>query len=253
LSDNSLFDSEDDRAVENIVQKKTTRKWRPKKPKVARMWFNEANMLDPSQLCKGLCFIDMGQFRRALKSYHIIIGRDYKYLRNEPRQVNVCRQVEHCPFFMMASVVGKESTVMIRKVIEPHQCGTTNDSSRISSQWLAEVFEDDIRSDPDWKVTGLIDRVKRKYGVEISKQIAYRAQKIAAEKVLGNHKEQYKRIRDYCQTVVDKDPDSHVIVSTTDRTSQGLIPRFFGLFMCLNAQIQGFLNGCKPFIGKFQY
>jgi hypothetical protein len=123
----------------------------------------------------------------------------------------------------------------------------------MTAQGLAEVFEDDIRSDPDWKVTGLIDRVKRKYGVEISKQIAYRAQKIAAEKVLGNHKEQYKRIRDYCQTVVDKNPDSHMIVSTTDRTSQGLIPRFFGLFMCLNAQIQGFLNGCKPFIGKFQY
>jgi hypothetical protein len=89
--------------------------------------------------------------------------------------------------------------------------------------------------------------------VKISKQMAYRAQKIAAEKVLGNHKEHYKRIRDYCQTVVDKNPDSHVIVSTTSRTSQWLIPRLFWLFMCLNAQIQGFLNGCMPFIGKFQY
>jgi lauroyl/myristoyl acyltransferase len=144
------------------VQKKIARKWRPKKPKVTRMWFNGANMLDPSQLCKGICFTNMKQFRRALKSNHIIIGRDYKYLRNEPRQVNVCCQVEHCTFFMVASVVGKESTVMIRKVIEQHQCGTTNDSSRIINQWLAEVFEDDIRSDPDWKVTSLINRVKRK-------------------------------------------------------------------------------------------
>jgi hypothetical protein len=29
-------------------------------------------------------------------------------------------------------------------------------------------------------------------------------------------------------------------------------PRFHGLFMCLNASIEGFLNGCRPFIAKLQ-
>jgi hypothetical protein len=61
LSDNSLLNSEDDdRAVENIVQKKTARKWQPKKPKLTRMWFNEANMLDPSQLCKAFASLIWG-------------------------------------------------------------------------------------------------------------------------------------------------------------------------------------------------
>ena len=28
-------------------------------------------------------------------------------------------------------------------------------------------------------------------------------------------------------------------------------PRFYGLFFCLHAQIEGFKNGCMPFIGKY--
>lgn len=139
---------------------------------------------------------------------------------------------------------------MIRKLEEPHTCGTTNQSSRIDTTWIAKVFEEEIRSDPDWKIQGLIDEIQRRYGVEITKMMAYRARAKAGEVVLGNHKAQYKRIRDYCQTVIDKNPGSVVRVATINRVNEGLNPRFFGLFMCLKAQIDGFLNGCRPFIGQ---
>lgn len=59
------------------------------------------------------------------------------------------------------------------------------------------------------------------------------------------------RIRDYLQTVIDKNPGSTAVVSTVDRIALGMNPRFYGLFICLNAQRQGFLDGCRPFIGKF--
>lgn len=46
-------------------------------------------------------------------------------------------------------------------------------------------------------MTAFMDDAMRKYGVEVSKMMAYRARSKAAEVVLGNHKKQYLRIRDY--------------------------------------------------------
>uniref|UniRef100_A0A0A9CVT4 Transposase MuDR plant domain-containing protein n=1 Tax=Arundo donax TaxID=35708 RepID=A0A0A9CVT4_ARUDO len=228
-----LCSEDDDRAVKD-VHMKAVKKRRPKKCQV-RIWFNVAKMLDPSQFCKGLCFTDMDQVRFALQSYDIVNGRDYRFLRNEPRYVMVRCQSEFCPFYLIASKISKEPTVMIRRLEEPHTCGTTSETSRISSNWVANVFEEQIRSDPDWKVQDLIDEIQRKYGVEITKMMAYRARAKAGEIVLGNHKAQYKRIRDYCQTVIDKNPKSIVRVATINYVDQGLNPRFFGLFMCLKA------------------
>ena len=44
--------------------------------------------------------------------------------------------------------------------------------------------------------------------------MAYRARTKARDMVLGDHKKQYYRIRDYLQTVIDKNPGSRCIVTT---------------------------------------
>jgi len=42
-----------------------------------------------------------------------------------------------------------------------------------------------------------MDEEYRKHGVEITKNMDYRTRSKACETMLGNHKEQYRRIRDY--------------------------------------------------------
>jgi hypothetical protein len=44
--------------------------------------------------------------------------------------------------------------------------------------------------------------------------MAYRAKSKAIDMVLGDHKKQYYRIRDYLQIVIDKNPGSRCIVTT---------------------------------------
>lgn len=63
----------------------------------------------------------------ALKSYHIVQSRDYKYLRNDKDRVKVCCVCKTCPFFMLASQIAGEPTVVLRKMIDPHTCGITMD------------------------------------------------------------------------------------------------------------------------------
>ena len=83
--------------------------------------------------------------------------------------------------------------------------------------------------------------------------MAYRAKNKALEAIQGHADEQYLRIKDYLQTVMDKNNGSRCHVATilpVKKANQPQKnPRFHGLFFALHAQIEGFKNGCRPFIG----
>ncbi|KAM3349245.1 hypothetical protein ACQJBY_022378 [Aegilops geniculata] len=218
-------------------------------PLPTRVWYDEGRFLGGEQLCLHMCFVNMHQYRRALKNYHILQSRDYMYLRNDRDRVNVCCVNEHCQFYMTASAIKREETVCIRKMVLPHTCGITYATSRVDSTWLSNKYENNFRGDPDWKISALIDTTKRNHGVDITPMMAYRARNKAADIVLGNHKQQYVRIRDYLQTVLDTNPGSRCIVTTVQQPPPAMNPRFHGLFFCVNAAKEGFLHGCRPFIG----
>ena len=58
------------------------------------------------------------------------------------------------------------------------------------------------------------------------------------------------RLRDYLQAVLDTNPGSRCIVTTfEDPENPAPTPRFKYMFYCLAASKEGFLNGCRPFIG----
>jgi hypothetical protein len=100
-------------------------------------------------------------------------------------------------------------------------------------------------------VDTLIENSKQKYGVEVVKSKAYRARLKALQVVLGDHKAQYTRNRDYLQAVIDSNPGSRCIVTTRQLVEHPSPNHMFhGLFYYLNASKQGFLNGCRPFLGK---
>jgi hypothetical protein len=79
--------------------------------------------------------------------------------------------------------------------------------------------------------------------------MAYRTKAHAQRLVLGHHDDQYRRIRDYLQTLLDKNPGSIAVVRTEPGIADGLNPRFYGMFISFSAQIEGFLSGCRPFFG----
>ena len=118
-------------------------------------------------------------------------------------------------------------------------------------KWVAQASEQAFRTDPTTKIETLIDNAKEKYGVKVCKVMAYRARKEALRTVIGDELKQYKRLRDYLQTVIDTNPGSRCIVTTkvlAEHPSPN--PRFHGLFIALGGSIQGFLKGCRPFIGE---
>ena len=241
------------------------RKSRSKKQK-ERVWYDDKRENPEQQFMLKLCFKDVYQFRDALARLHITQVRNFHFHRNTPDRIIVwCKGKERygCKFYMTASTVGHEKTFCIRKMHLKHICPTDPSSSRVNSKWLSKVYVDEFRSNPDTIISTIVDKAKKDFGVEVPKRMAYRVRTKARNTVLGDHKRQYHRIRDYLQTVIDKNPGSRCIVTTVAGPTEDQLeamkkgvnvdiswkPRFHGLFFCVNAAKQGFLDGCRPFIG----
>uniref|UniRef100_A0ACD5YA64 Uncharacterized protein n=1 Tax=Avena sativa TaxID=4498 RepID=A0ACD5YA64_AVESA len=245
-----LIGADDDGAV--LESQIATRKYKSRaKPPKKRVYYDEMKENAHEQIQLDLCFHDVTQLRRVLDDYHIAYLRNFTYLKNNQDRVIACCSSEGtCAFMIYSSQIEGENTHCIRQINLPHTCGTNTDNSRITSTWIAKKYEDMIRSDPTMNISALMDAVMREHGVEISKHMAYRAKNKAIEAIEGHEDMRYLRIRDYLQTVMDKNPGSRCHVTTIRPTNKPeKNPRFHGLFFALYAQIDGFKNGCRPFIG----
>ena len=155
---------------------------------------------------------------------------------------------------MVASVIKGEKTFVIRKFRIRHTYDTTTDSTRVSAKWLAATYEHMFRSDPNTSINSLIDAARQNHGVEVRKTMAYRAKNLVVDAVLGDHREQYHRLRDFAQSVMDTNPGSRVVVTTVTPapTQENPVPgpTFHGLFFCINGARERFLKGCRSFIGE---
>ncbi|XP_073355273.1 uncharacterized protein [Aegilops tauschii subsp. strangulata] len=132
-----------------------------------------------------------------------------------------------------------------------HTCPASGENTKVITKWLSKAVEPSLRADPRAHVDALIKNSKVKFSVDVSKSAAYRARRKAMKVVQGDQKEQYYRLRDYLQAVIDTNPGSRCIIITfEDPENPAPTPRFKYMFYCLHASKQGFLNGCRPFIGK---
>jgi hypothetical protein len=219
-----------------------------------RVWYDPHRADAHLQFCKKLCFKDVYEFRVALRNYHIAQLRNFAYHRNTPQSIIVtCTtqgKEEGCKFYLTASQIAHESTFCLRKYGVKHTCIPHGENTPVSIDWLAGQAVHTVRIDPNTCVDTIIENTKLKFGVEVPRSKAYRARKKAFDVVMGDQKAQYTRLRDYLQAILDTNPGSRCVVTTKELVEHpSRNPRFHGLFICLNASLQGFLNGCRPFIG----
>jgi hypothetical protein len=101
----------------------------------------------------------------------------------------------------------------------------------VSAKWVDKACEHTIRTDLTARVDTPIEYVKQNYGVGVPITMAYRAKNETVRIVLGDHVQQYKRLRDYLQTLMDTNPRRRCIVTIR------MVPKK------ILAQIEGFM-GC---------
>ena len=71
---------------------------------------------------------------------------------------------------------------------------------------------------------------------------------MATENIQGSHKEQYKKIWDYCETLKEKNVGTTTLLDV-ERPCLDVAATFQRLYVCLAATRTGFKEGCRPLIG----
>ncbi|XP_028944722.2 uncharacterized protein [Malus domestica] len=191
----------------------------------------------------------MKQCREAIKAYGVSVCRPLDWAVNDSNGLLIkCagKAAVPCQWKLYASFVGKGPTVRIKTFNPKHICVRDEHSKFATSSWLADRFDEELRSKPDMSVTGFMELVRKHYGIDITKNQVYKAKRIAKKVTEGSIDEQYAKLWDYLEELKVRNPGSTITVKTD---FQGENPVFKRLYICFAALKKGFQEGCRSIVG----
>ena len=129
-----------------------------------------------------------------------------------------------------------------------HTCGSFNNCGETiaSNKWVAERVVDLLREDPEMGPKDLHSRLQKKYSIDIPYHRVYRGKHRAMDIIYGKWDDSYDLLPTYQAELLRVVPGSIVELDTEkDDNGDFCFSRFF---VALKPCIDGFLQGCRPYI-----
>ena len=115
-----------------------------------------------------------GEVVEAIRTYGVHNGRKLKIFRNDKRKICVKCLVAKgtCKWYAYCAYKAAQSTWQLRRIINEHTCSREFNIRMITSKWLSQRLEKNIRDNPDIKLTNIKNIVGRKWNIGISRATA---------------------------------------------------------------------------------
>ncbi|XP_021866757.2 uncharacterized protein [Spinacia oleracea] len=219
-------------------------------------------------LSLGLKFPSVHAVRKAIRYHSIENHYDYYLLHNGRKRVSVycryrcscpwdkkhaklvkcvCDDPHKCRFKIHVKKLRMEETFQIKSLRLKHTCGVVHSSSKITSEWLAEKYLEEWRSEPYWRLVKFRERVYKETGLHIGYYKSWFARARAKLILYGDAADEYAAVYDYGYAILQYNPGSSAYVQCQIRDNP--TPFFQRLYVCFEALKVGFKNGCRPLIG----
>ncbi|GMY24503.1 putative Mutator transposable element [Fagus crenata] len=157
-----------------------------KNPKTKNLEFHAATNMSNPEFKLGMIFSDNKALKEAIRAYKIKWGFLMKFKKNEPKRVRVI--CEEGYDWRMHAIWKKDSnSFQIIKLVKEHSCAKAFHNRQETSKWVARVFLEKFRLDPNMKLLAIKASIMEQYEVEISMCKAYKERKIANEMINGRH------------------------------------------------------------------
>jgi hypothetical protein len=183
-----------------------------KNPKTKNLEFHAATDMSNPEFKLGMIFNDNKALKEAICAYKIKWGFLMKFKKNEPKRVRVICE-EGYDWRMHAIWKKDSSSFQIIKLVKEHSCAKAFHNRQVTSKWVARVFLEKFRLDPNMKLLAIKASIMEQYEVEISMCKAYKARKIANEMINGRFEDNYLRIRDYSEELKVSNPATTTKIS----------------------------------------
>ncbi|KAB1213964.1 hypothetical protein CJ030_MR5G017227 [Morella rubra] len=162
------------------------------------------------QLDVGLKFRDPKQFKKAPKIYSLKNGFDYKFVKSDKLRVRCACKKEGCGWRIYAAYMNRREAFQIKTFNSRHECGNHYYNKRADVDWIAHHYMNDIRDNPNWLLTSMVDRIRRDFNIEVKRQTCYRARRKALNIINGKHAEHYQHTVAYVEAMMKWNPGSTI-------------------------------------------
>ena len=153
-----------------------------------------------------------------------------------------CLYTDFCSYFC-------SYFIQIKKIPERHTCqstGKVEKNSMATNHWVRDRVLDRLAKDPKIGPKALQKRLEEQYHLQLSYWVVWDGRNMALEQLKGKWDDSFEHIFSFNAEVEKTNPGSLVDI---EYEKVGKKFRFTRMFVALKACVDGFLNGCRPFLG----
>ncbi|WVZ79464.1 hypothetical protein U9M48_027039 [Paspalum notatum var. saurae] len=192
---------------------------------------------------EGVTFEDGTYFKRCIRQHAVLNEVELAVPYSECTRYRAYHKAKRCRWRIHASQLQDGRTWMIKKISYKHTCASTGkveQNCMATNHWFKDRVINFLRADPTIGPKAPKDKIEEKYCIKISYYVAWDGRQMALDEVLGGWERLWKR------EIETRSPRSIVEV---DWKLIGGKHRFRRMFVALKPCIDGFLNGCRPYLG----
>ncbi|GKA70440.1 mutator type transposase, partial [Tanacetum coccineum] len=144
------------------------------------------------------------------------------------------------------NILGKDKTCQgkgrweVRTLIEEYNCLQSKEIKACTSKFLSDHIIKSLATNPNITMRAVQDQIQKQFDVGVSKMKAFRAKRIATDKITGS-REQYSLLREYAQELINQNPGTTIRIDVQQEPNPESMTRTFRrVCVCLGALKQGF-------------
>lgn len=115
-----------------------------------------------------------------------------------------------------------------------------------TNAWVKDRVIAKLRQDPTIGATALKKFLEKKFKINISYYVVWDGRQIALDEILGRWEDIFQHVFSFKAELERRCPGSIVEI---EHERVGNEMRFSKMFVALKACVDGFLNGCRPYLG----
>ncbi|XP_058741866.1 uncharacterized protein LOC131614273 [Vicia villosa] len=195
----------------------------------------------------GMEFNSLDDFRDAIHEWSILNGREITFVKNESYRVRVeCRA--KCGFLILCSKVEHKHMCTIKTIHGSHTCARVLDSRSTNNRWVAKAVVKKMQKFESVRICDIIQYMRQNYSVVMNVAKAWKAKLIAKRIVEGDADKQYANLWRYAAELHRVNPGNTLKINV-ERPNPSIQPRFGSFYLSFDGCKQGFIKGCRPFVG----
>lgn len=198
---------------------------------------------------KGELFPDIISFRKAIRHYAVVKGFELAPgVRTDKTRFIARCAASGCPWRIHASTIFDKKTVQIKTLPAEHNCPTTKlrEGKMASQGWCADMLGDWVKKNPTKGGKDAREKLEGDFGIKLKYSKAWSGLQQALNQIHGKYEESFQLLFNWAAQIELSSPGSRVHI---ELEKIGKKNRFKRVFVALKPCIDGFLAGCRPFIG----